>query len=66
MTDRKIILIVTVAIAVLGLAGLAGIILLAVVEKPVPDVLQNITVGSLTALAALLVRQPTPEPPPGG
>lgn len=37
------------------LAGLAGIIVLAANAQPVPDVLQNVTVGALTGLVGLLV-----------
>lgn len=37
------------------LASLAGIVLLATQGQPIPDVLQNIAVGSLTGLVGLLV-----------
>lgn len=50
---------VRLVIALLGAALLAcvvGIIALAVLEAPVPDVLQNIAVGTMTALGALLAR----------
>lgn len=37
------------------LAGLAGIIVLSANAQPIPDVLQNVTVGALTGLVGLLV-----------
>lgn len=64
-TDR----IIAHATYILGAALLVslGIIgLLAYGGKPIPDVLQNIAVGSLTAEAALLVRSsngPAPQGP---
>lgn len=42
-----------VGITLLG--GLFGITLLALNDHPIPDVLQNITVGALTGLVGLLV-----------
>ncbi|WP_248579888.1 hypothetical protein [Nocardioides sp. InS609-2] len=42
-------------VGALALAALLGIIALALLDRPVPDVLQNIAVGSLTGLTALLV-----------
>lgn len=51
------------AIALIGFGALAGIVVLAVVENPVPDVLQNLAVGSLTALAGMLSRPPSTENP---
>lgn len=50
------------AIALIGFGALAGIVVLAVVDKPVPDVLQNLAVGSLTALAGMLSRPPSEMP----
>lgn len=40
----------------LALLSCAGIIGLAVLGKPIPDVLQNVAVGSMTAVGALLAR----------
>ena len=37
------------------LASLVGIVVLATQGQPIPDVLQNIAVGSLTGLVGLLV-----------
>lgn len=37
------------------LGSLAGIVVLAAMENPIPDVLQNVAVGSLTGLVGLLV-----------
>lgn len=52
MTPTKlVVLIVGTAL----LAGLAGIIVLAAQDRTVPDVLQNVTIGSLTLLGGLLV-----------
>jgi hypothetical protein len=41
------------ALAILSCTGIIG---LAVLSRPIPDVLQNIAVGSMTALGALLAR----------
>lgn len=38
------------------LGSLAGIVLLALNSQPIPDVLQNVAVGSLTGLVGLLVQ----------
>lgn len=49
---------VRLVIAILGLVlvlAVVGIIYLTTQGTPVPDVLQNVAVGALTALAALLV-----------
>lgn len=48
---RLVVLIVGTAL----LAGLAGIIVLSARGTAVPDVLQNVTIGSLTLLGGLLV-----------
>jgi hypothetical protein len=44
-----------------GLVGtlilcVVGIIILAVLQQPIPDVLQNVTIGTLGAVAGLLAR----------
>lgn len=46
---------VVAALAGVLVLSVAGIVLLAYVERPIPDVLQNLAVGSLTALAGVLV-----------
>lgn len=40
----------------LALLSCAGVIALAMLEHPIPDVLQNLAVGSMTAVGALLAR----------
>lgn len=45
----------------LALLSCAGVIALAVLEHPVPDVLQNLAVGSMTAVGALLARSGSGE-----
>lgn len=40
----------------LALLSCAGVIALAALEHPIPDVLQNLAVGSMTAVGALLAR----------
>lgn len=51
MNTRLVIIAVTVALVL----SVVGIVLLAVLEQPIPDVLQNVAVGSLTGLVGLLV-----------
>ena len=51
MNTRTVIIFIGVAL----LASLLGIIVLATEGHSIPDVLQNLAVGSLTALGALLV-----------
>jgi hypothetical protein len=49
---------VAVVVYVVGAAlllSIVGIVVLAVTANPVPDVLQNVAVGSLTGLVGLLV-----------
>lgn len=51
----------TVRLVIIGLVsglvlGVLGIIVLAAMERAVPDVLSNVTVGVLGALAAMLAR----------
>lgn len=43
------------------LVSVAGIIVLAATDHSIPDVLQNISVGSLTGLVGLLARPSTTE-----
>ena len=51
---------VTGLVGGLALLALLGILLLAYQGQPIPDVLQNVSVGALTALTALLVPAGTP------
>lgn len=46
---------VVALVGLLALVALVGIITLAWAGQPVPDVLQNVAVGSLTGLVGLLV-----------
>lgn len=52
-------LVIKIVGAVLGLS-LAGIVLLAAIDRPVPDVLPMVSTGALTGLVGLLVPR-TPE-----
>lgn len=45
----------------LALLSCAGVIALAVLERPIPDVLQNIAIASMTAVGALLARSGSGE-----
>jgi hypothetical protein len=45
----------------LALLSCAGVIGLAALEHPIPDVLQNLAVGSMTAVGALLARSGSGE-----
>lgn len=54
-SSDKLIVYVIAAVALLALVALCGIIALALRGQVIPDVLQNIAVGSLTGLTALLV-----------
>lgn len=56
MTNFRLYLMVVAFIGVTLLAGVAGIVVLAVLERPTPDVLQNVTIGALTGLVGLLVQ----------
>lgn len=60
MTPR-IFLIAVVAIALTLLAAVVSITVLALASTAIPDVLQNIAVGSLTGLVGLLVQSRTEE-----
>lgn len=42
-------------VGLVAVLALAGIVTLAVLERTIPDVLQNLAVASLTGLTALLV-----------
>lgn len=67
MTDKSTVRIVTVGLALMALLGLAGMIYLAAIEKPVPDAVSNLTSAAVGAVAALLARtsvEPDPIPPP--
>ena len=54
MTDPKIIRAVVYGLVGLALTALVGIVALAGFARPIPDVLQNIAVGSMTAVAGIL------------
>lgn len=47
----------------LALLSCTGIIGLAVIGRPIPDVLQSIAVGSMTAVGALLARSSADDLP---
>lgn len=53
--NPKTLLIAVLLIGVLALLAVVGIIGLALTDHAIPDVLQNIAVGSLTGLVGLLV-----------
>lgn len=67
-TDRRNVTLVIATLAGLGLVALAGGIILAAMDKPVPEQLWLIATGALSALAALLAStrssEPLPPPPP--
>lgn len=42
------------AVTLIGVLAVAGVIVLAVLEHSIPDVLANVTVASVTGLVALL------------
>jgi len=54
---------VIIALASTLLLSVAGIIWLASTGHPTPDVLQNVTIGALTALAGVLVPSPVQQGP---
>jgi hypothetical protein len=56
------------ALGILGagfLLSISGIIVLAVLQRPTPDVLQTLAVGSMTAIGALLARGGRDDSGPG-
>lgn len=53
--NPKTLLVAVLIIGALALVAVLGIIGLALTDHTVPDVLQNIAVGSLTGLVGLLV-----------
>lgn len=63
MTDRFVVRVVVLGLLALGVLALAGITACALTGHSVPDVLQNIAVGALTALGAVLAKTST-EPQP--
>lgn len=58
MNTRLVIL----AVALVLIIAVVGIIVLATNGQPIPDVLQNIAVGSLTGLVGLLVPSRSTSP----
>lgn len=63
MTDRFVVRVVVLGLLALGVLALGGIVACALTAHGVPDVLQNIAVGALTALGAVLAKTNT-EPQP--
>lgn len=63
MTDRKVVLVVAIALSVIALTGMAGLIYLAAVGRNPPEQLGTLTAGAVGAVAALLVS--TRSEPPG-
>lgn len=61
MTPRQAIVLVVRGLVGLTFAGLLGILVLAVLGKPIPDVLQNVTIGSMTAVAGILSKTSTDD-----
>lgn len=55
MKNANLYLIVVSFVGVTLLGGLAGIVMLSAMERTIPDVLQNVTIGALTGLVGLLV-----------
>lgn len=45
---------VIIAVTLIGVLAVVGVIVLAVLERTIPDVLANVTVASVTGLVALL------------
>lgn len=62
MTDRRIYLTVVLILGGALLACVVAISVLAGLGKGIPDILQNLAVGSLTGLAGLLSKGPSDEP----
>lgn len=62
MTDRRIFQTVVIILGAALLLGVAGIVLLAVLDKPTPGVLENLSVAALASLGAMLARTPRDEP----
>lgn len=54
MIDRGTFRIIAVSVAAVLVLCVVGIVLLALSDKPVPDILENVTVGALTGLVGLL------------
>lgn len=58
--------IVVASVAALGILSVLGVIVLAIVQHPIPDLLQNVAVGSLTGLVGQLLPSRAAEPSGGG
>lgn len=54
MTDRKLLLLVVTILGAVTLLSVGGVLYLAAVGRAAPDLLQNVAVGGVTALAAVL------------
>lgn len=64
MTDRRTVLAVVIGLAVTVLVGVVGIVLLASMDKPTPDVLGYVVTTGIGALGAVLASTRTaPEDP---
>lgn len=65
MTDRRIVTIVVLSLAVLAVLSLAGVIALALLDKTIPDPLSFQAGATIGALSAVLVstRTQPPDPP---
>jgi hypothetical protein len=62
MTDRRVFQTVVLILGGTLLACVIAIAVLAGIGKSIPDILQNLAVGSLTGLAGLLSKGPSDEP----
>jgi hypothetical protein len=56
VTPRPVIVAVAVGLVATMLVGIIGIIVLAVLSKPTPDILANVTLTVVGAVAGLLAR----------
>lgn len=54
MTDRTLLYLVVIILGIFGMVSISGVLYLAAVGRAAPDLLQNVAVGSVTALAAIL------------
>lgn len=64
MTDRRIPLIVVATLAAVVIIGLGAMAYLATTQTPIPDQLDRLTFGALTALGAILATTRGSEPAP--
>lgn len=64
MIDRATFKVIAVAVAGVLVLCVVGIVILTLFDKAVPDILENVTVGSLTGLVGLLASPRGGEPVP--